>query len=311
MALLEPLMVKNFEGISNVSLTPPAGKSLRVVDIVLTSVGSSAIIKVGKTYVGYIAKGENVYYDSNNAAAMNQFLEQEIAGAGKTLMRKLQEAGLPMVYPVAEGETFSIEFPDNIMSGYIVYQLYEAGDVKNTEVNGSASDHYIFINYGKPSASITPPNYVDIDFPLPPAPFPDFPFGDAVPAGKKILFHSLLINAWSYNSYTGSADHIATAQYLKLMKDTEVLFDADMKGFAISPYVAASGYENVISSVNGSIMPYGWTCDSKGILLFNPPLEFDEGSIVHVQEYVVNDTNADSIPLTIPYLGIVEEVIAK
>ena len=311
MAMIESLMVKNFSGVSSVSLTPPSGKSLRVRDIVFAGLTDNVIIKIEKTYVGFIAKGQNVKINPTDTIVLSQFEQGYYMGSGKTLMRKLQEAGLPMTYPVAEGETFILEAESGTINGYIVYEIYDAGDVKNTEVNGSASDHYIFINYGRPASSITPPGYADIDYPIPPTPFPDFPFGAAVPAGKKILFHTLLINAWSYNSYTGSADHISDVQYIKLIKDTKSLFDRDMLGFIVYPFTADAGSANVLSSPNSSIMPFGYISDSQGLRMFATPLEFDEGSIVHAQAYVRSDVSGDSIPLTIPYLGIVEEVTLK
>ena len=311
MALIQPLMVKNFDAVSSVSLTPPAGKSLRVVDIVFNELTANVTIKIEKTYVGYIAKGNSVYTEGSNAYNVSQYEVGGFPYYTKTLMRRLQEMGLPMTYPVAEGETFSLEAEGGSVTGFIVYQLYDAGDVKNTEVNGSAANHYIFVNYGRPSSSITPPGYADVNYAMNPTPFPDFPFGSPVPAGKKILIHSLLINAWGYNSYTGSADHVSRVTYIKVMKDTEVLFDTDMLGFSVYSPTPASGYENVVSNPNASIMPYGYSVDLKGLGRFEPALEFDEGSIVHVQAYVANVASADAIPLTIPYLGVVEEVIAK
>ena len=311
MSLLNPLMVKNFEGVASVSLTPPSGKSLRVVDIVLFGLDQGITVKIEKTYVGFIAGGNNLLNVADSTSLESQYEQAGFAGSGRTLMRRLQEKGLPMMYPVAEGETFMLEGSSASLAGYLVYQLYDAGDVKNTEINGSASDHYIFINYGRPTVSIAPGDYADIDYPLPPTPFPNFPFGSAVPSGKKILFHTLLINAWGYNSYAGSADHITRVKYIKLIKDTESLFDRDMLGFYVQSAAAITGNANVLCVPNGSIMPYGYVSDSQGLRMFATPLEFGEGSLVHAQAYIEDVINGDSVPLTIPYLGIVEEVLKK
>ncbi|NIA04175.1 MAG: hypothetical protein GWP09_02385 [Nitrospiraceae bacterium] len=311
MSLLNPLMVKNFSGVTSITLTPPSGKSLRVMDIVIDGLAYDITIKIEKTYVGFMKAALNVQLEHDLTQGNSQYEEARHVGEKQTLIRRLQDLGIPMTYPVAVGENFILESSSGNIAGYIVYQEYDAGDVKNTELNGSASDHYIFVNYGRPTASITLPGYVDIDYPLTPTPFPDFPFGAAVPAGKKIFIHSLLIVAWGYNSYTGSADHISRVKYIKLIKDTESLFDRDMLGIQVYGASAAAGSSNVVANPAGSIFPYGFTLGTRKLGKFVAPLEFDEGSLVHAQAYAESVTNGDSVPLTIPYLGIVEEVMSK
>ena len=311
MALLNPLMIKNFSDVASVSLTPPSGKSLRIKDIIFHDLSVDVTVKIEKTYVGFIKSGMDVLTAPGVTQADSQFEEARRPGERGTLMKRLQDLGYAMTYPVAEGETFVLEASGGNISGYIVYEIYDGADVKNTEVNGSASDHYIFLNYGRPTASVSAAGYVDIDYPLTPSPFPDFPFGKPVPAGKKILVHGLLIVAWGYNSYTGSADHTSDVKYIKLIKETETLFDKDMLGIPVYPAAAAAGSANVVVNPAGSIFPYGFTLGTRKLGKFEKPLEFDEGSVVHAQAYVESVSAGDSIPLTIPYLGLIEEVGTK
>ena len=311
MGLINPLLVKNFSGASSVTLTPPSGKSLRVVDIVFYSLDTNVTVQISKSYVGFIAGGNTVRLTTSDNLQMSQFDEAQMVGENRTLMKALQEAGLAFTYPVAQGEEFSLTPASGTISGYLVYQLFDGGDVKNTEVNGSASDHYIFLNYGRPSASITPPGYADVNYTIDPNPFPNFPFGEPVLAGVKILIHGFLINPWGYNSYAGSADHTAKLSKIKVLENTKVLFDPDMAGIKVQSPAPDTGSENVKCGLGGSIAPYMYVNESRKIGLFSKPLEFDEGTIVYIQAYVDSITNGDSIPLTIPYVAVIEEVSKK
>lgn len=307
MALIESLMVKNFGSVTSVSLTPPPGKAYKVKNILISNLVGDATIKVEKTVIGFFNKQIAGFYD-----ILASHIEFPIYGLRqKTIIERLAEKGIDISIPVAEGETFVIEFTAAPDYGVIIYEVYDAGDIKNTDINGSASDHYIYLSYGQPAASVAVSGYVELTKPMNPAQFPDFPFGQPVPAGKVIKMHAILAVDWGYNSYTGAANHQSISKYLRLLKETKGLFDNDLIGFVINGAPSAIGSANLVCLKDLNFLPYGYAGDPHDINFFVEPLVYEEGDILHVEEYVDLGGTGDSIPLSIPYIACILEITPK
>ena len=104
-----------------------------------------------------------------------------------TLLAYLGEKGIFKGFPVAEGQTFTIEGmkrSDSITM--IIYEIYEPGDISAEQENGSRSKEYFFLNYGTCGDNITAPGDDLYDTPVSPAEFPDFPYGKVVPAKYEV-----------------------------------------------------------------------------------------------------------------------------
>lgn len=146
-----------------------------------------------------------------------------------TILQYLAAKGIFTGYPVAEGETFKLSGAAQANAIQVVeYQIHEAEDQKSVMENGSKAAHYLFLQYGNTGADITAAAESVYDTNITPAEFPNFPFGDVVPARTTFsIFGILASNALVVD--TDTANYIYT-QYLKLIHERETLFDEDQNG---------------------------------------------------------------------------------
>lgn len=229
MALKEPFMVKTSHAGSHTGtydLTADTGESILVKGL---GVGANTVTEFVEAFIGRLSVG---YFRTGLINTDNHLEENVSALWFKNLHDYLVEKGIFKGYPVAEGETFSLA---DVTKGAtlftrIVYELYDAGDITKDMPNGSESTEFSFLNYGTNTIDIQMETYGDINFPLNPKEYPNFPFGAAVPAGKEIDIHGLLLKTWG-----GRIDHSAAEmRFLKLSKGREVLFDIDRNGIYVT-----------------------------------------------------------------------------
>ena len=145
----------------------------------------------------------------------------------KNLMEFLQSKGVNCSIPVAEGQSFTVSSVGTSPVVVIVYDTYDAGDIRSDMPNGTDSKEYMFVQYMNSSTAVTEAQTVELDTSLSPAEFPDFPCGKSVPANTEIDILGLVGcpcgEGFSANAYIGST-------YLKMVKEREVLFDEDRNG---------------------------------------------------------------------------------
>ncbi|GAH48042.1 unnamed protein product, partial [marine sediment metagenome] len=145
----------------------------------------------------------------------------------KNLMEFLTSKGINCTIPVAEGQSFSLASVGTSPEVVIVYDTYDAGDIRADMPNGTDSKEYMFIQYMDSSVAVTETQTVELDTSLSPAEFPDFPCGKTVPANTEIEMLGLVGcpcgEGFSTSNSIGST-------YLKMVKDREVLFDTDRNG---------------------------------------------------------------------------------
>ena len=223
MAMREPFMVKeNFNGATaNLSLTTKVGESIRIKELrvgALTSGGFCECfidrLSVGFWYIGDI-----------NANHLEQLSEGDVL---PNLFERLQQLKVFNGYPIAEGETFEIRpaVAGTTIIGAIIYETFDAADMKKDMENGSASNDFMFINYGTNTAQITTAAYGRLDKSRNPTEYPAFPFGEVVPPGYEIDIVGILLKDWG-----GYVDNTANQmRYLRLTKDRRVLFTDDRRG---------------------------------------------------------------------------------
>ena len=204
----------------------------------------------------------------------------------KTILGYLFEKGIFKGYPVAEGETFTIDLITGATAIKTVeYDIYDAGDITNEMENGSKSDTFMYLNYGDSGANIQAVADVELGETNNPAEYPNFPFGSSVPAGHKIeLIGILASDVAPAANVAGTATY---TQYLKFMQGREVLFDEDHNGLLYyANFADALGYMNMIAE--GFAVGGGYTeCDKKQPFMFDPPEVFNEGEELTVSWHVV------------------------
>lgn len=222
----------------------------------------------------------------------------------ETLLSYLWEKGIFKGFPVAEGETFTID----LITGagdvkMVVYDIYDTGDITNVMENGSKSEEYMYISYGDSGGNIQAEADNILNQSNNPAEYPDFPFGADVPSGHKIeLFGILASDVAPAANVTGAATY---TDYLKLMRGRDILFDDDHNGLLYyAPYVDPPGAVNMIAegySVGGNFTQ----CDLKKPIMFDPQIVFNEGEEITVTWHVVIDTGGAAISQALQEVGMI------
>jgi len=208
---------------------------------------------------------------------------------GTNLMRFLVERGLPFSLPIATGQKLNVSRPAGDGHIQVLYDRYDAGDVRNDMPCGTASKNYGFLQYLRETTVLTDSGDMLLDNAITPAEFPDFPAGKAVPAKMSIKLHGIVGCPFSDFAYVATAYEGYYSTFLKLTREREVLFDKDRKGFLFEGRIAGSiekSYEHG-KTIIGSCADYYETVVSwagKPPLMFDPPLEFASGEelLVHI-----------------------------
>lgn len=203
-----------------------------------------------------------------------------------SVLAYLKKRGLFQGYPIAEGETFTVELCTAAAAVKVVeYEIHDVGDFVNTMDNGSKSDSYMYVSYGDSGGNIQAAADNLLNESNNPAEYPDFPYGAVVPSGTKIELIGILasdvapaLNAAAACTYT---------EYLKFMQGREVLFDEDHNGLLYyAPFADSIANSNMIAegySVGGNFTQ----CDCKEPHIFDPPIVFNEGEELSLSWHVV------------------------
>jgi len=195
------------------------------------------------------------------------------------LMQFLVDRGLPFSLPIAEGQKLTISRAAGTGKIIVLYDRYDAGDIRADMPCGTASKSYGFLQYLRESAILTAAGDMELDTSITPAEFPDFPAGKAVPAKTKIQLHGI---AGCPSGYWVSNDHGMYTTYLKLVREREVLFDEDRVGFLFegNNYLAQLKPYELGKSIIGSGAEFGNSTGffaNKQPLMFDPAIVFESG----------------------------------
>ena len=209
----------------------------------------------------------------------NQLGGLRLAYWGYNLMHKLVKRGLPFAYPIAAGQKLTCSVLDGIGSIQVLYDIYDAGDIRADMPNGTESKSFSFIQYMRESAVLTASGDMLLDTTITPAEFPDFPAGKPVPPNMRIKLHG--IHASPVADFT-STDNGFYTTFLKLIKEREVLLDEDRNGIPFLGNAAATGaadYKKAESLVGcgGEVAVPTGDYKHDDPYWFDPPLEFVSG----------------------------------
>lgn len=164
--------------------------------------------------------------------AANHLEQCAVTNVLPNLFERLQQLGIFNGYPVAEGEVFEIKpaVQGADIVGAIIYEVYDAEDIKAEMPGGSKAEEYLFVNYGTNTIAVPAGEYGALDKSRNPSEYPAFPFGEVVPAGHEVDLHGVLIKSWG-----GYVDNTAeTMRFLKLIRDRKVLFNEDRRGIYVT-----------------------------------------------------------------------------
>lgn len=203
-----------------------------------------------------------------------------------SILAYLKKRGLFQGYPVAEGETFTLELATGATAVKVIeYEIHDVGDMLNTMDNGSKSDTYMYLSYGDSGANIQATAENLLNESNNPAEYPDFPYGAVVPSGQKIELLGIL--ASDIAPAANAAANCTYTDYLKFMQGRKVLFDEDRNGLLYYAYFPDSiANSNMIAegySVGGNFTQ----CDNKEPHIFDPPIVFNEGEELSLFWHVV------------------------
>ncbi len=223
MALLNPYMEKLSLSSDTLELEAGSNESLLIKEVQVDNLANVefAELSIDRTTIGYFDCYD--MYSNGIWMAKDKVLFPNLFGF-------LREKGLFEGYPVASGQKFKIDITGATNNNCrVIYERHDAGDILATAPNGVASDEYIFINYGQNKSTITDATYGDIDESLNPVEFPNFPFGDVVPANMEIDLLGMWV-AWRRNgTYVGNR-----YTYLRMLKERTVMFDDDKNGVYVA-----------------------------------------------------------------------------
>lgn len=252
-------------------LEAPAGQSLLIKAIycIPSSNDTYLTLQVDRVTVGYYRlkglTGNHLGY---------------IQGAGLILnmMEFLTKRGINIEIPIAEGQTFTVSRYAESGRVIVVFERYDAGDMRADMPNGSESKEYTFIQYMDIVAGVSASGDAIFDTAISPAEFPDFPCGKSVPANHRITILGLVGTPWQQGE-SGPKGYYTTN--IKMIKEREVLFDEDRNGIPFQAYYTASPsnlYEAAYSLIGSGMHNIGSGMKGTGEpLIFNPTLVFEAG----------------------------------
>jgi len=204
------------------------------------------------------------------------------------MMEFLTAKGIDVSIPVAEGQTFTVS--RYAEAGYVVlvFDRYDAGDIRSDMPNGSDGKEYTFMQYMDIVTGRTTSGDALFDTSLSPGEFPDFPCGKSVPANHRITMLGLVGTPW-YAGQSGPKGSYTT--HIKLVREREVLFDEDRDGIPFLSYYKSGTsdiYEAEFSLIGSGMHNIGWGNEGTGEpLIFDPPIVFEAGVELNVYAVIV------------------------
>ena len=269
--LRERSKIKTVAGATQFSLQAEAGQSIRVTNIHIYSPSSEyATLFVNNAVVGYFRVGGGTL--GNHLAYPGTDVER------LTLYKFLLQSAIFSPIPIATGQVLKISGvhdSDSVVT--VIYDLYDAGDVQNTEPNGSHAKRFGYINYGRYSGTLASGDNL-LATQQTTNQFPAFPFGAVVPAKHKVKMFGIL--ASDFGRASGTASNKQATSYLKLIRNRITLFDDDRNGIPMIAAAPSSDGTNI--GIGQGIIGNYDDIDQRLPYMFDTPLEFTEGESLDV-----------------------------
>jgi len=264
---------------------------------VLNARGESILLGMAADAGGEIAGN----YRFNDAVQRVTLARQE------ALLTYLARKGLWKGFPVAEGEILKITgVARSNAKQILIYEIYDADDIKPENENGSKSLRYMFLNYGNCGAAINASGDSLYTTSQSPAEFPSFPFGAVVPAKHEIEILGVCASPVAPKE-NDDTDYIYT-RYLKFVKDRAVMFDEDRNGiiFENRQNDLTARVDSVAQGISliGNKSEY----DINDPLMFDPPLKFVAGDELNIYVTTVQGGSGQDISTALHEIALIERV---
>ncbi len=275
-------MIKRITASGGGTLDARAGESLRVKRI-------EVVPSTNDTYLTVSVDQVTVAYYRVKGKSGNHLGTKHGAYLYGNIMDFLTKQDINVSIPIAEGQRLSVSRYAETGNVILVYDQYDAGDVKETDPNGSAAREYVFLQYAKVGTAPTESGDAKIDTSLTPSEFPDFPCGAVVPPNHDIALLGIVGSPF----VDGAAGPISFASsFIKLMKDREVLFDVDRSGIPFDGQDAtatALAYQGNFSLIGpGTEVLLNTNAITPGDpLIFKPEIMFTAGQELNASLSVV------------------------
>ena len=310
MALRETYMVKSDLSLSaNESLTLEArtGESLLVKDV-LTFGGTDSycLFSIGRDTVGFFRLGSHAcgshLYPPRSVNTIG-YSACEMTNS-HSLISLLVRRGIFKGFPVAEGEKFVISpytSGKTLARVLVIYEKYDAGDIKSDMPNGSEAKEYIYVAYGRPSETVKSTGSYTYDTIVNPEEFADFPYEAECPAKTEIEL--LGITGWEVISAADASNYTMT-KYLKLFRGRKLLFDVDKKGIPMYQHYY-SGLSGTTGGLGFSLVGQYSNKDFRMPLWFDTPIKFTPGEELRVSVEVEAEGSGSEIDAEYLELGFI------
>lgn len=257
---------------TSITITPADNESLRIKRIGYSgfTADGTAVVTIDRVKVGYHvirAQGVTMFPASLEQSA-------EISPYMNPLINDID-----LTYPVANGESINItaSVSGNI---FVIYDIYDKDDVKNTEPNGTGSPILNYLAYMTNAAAITTATtegYTLLTQINNPNDFPKFPVSP-VPSNQEFDVHAVGCLAISRGNGTANQGY---TKHLRFKYNREVLFDDNGAGFLVQGDSAqtANAY-SVANPINQ--LPYFQKYQNY-VKRFEAPLNFTQGDELDIE----------------------------
>lgn len=294
MALLKNNMSVRGIGVTPLSLTMPAGRSARITDINLFSFDHAAenvLITIDRKTIQHFAMPIDEY-----------LVRRQPQNGVNSIYQRMREYGLIDPIPLAEGQTLTINAQTATDEIELVYDLYDGGDVRADEKNGSEGKIYQLFQVISNSVAKAASGDVDLDQSDISSVFPRFPGGEVVPPGTTMTLRALFGNA-NAGRVGAPLDYYTTA--LKLMRNREDILSQDMSGMTWrgNEFYDVSGY--AYQTLRGR-MSSGRLIPRAEVCVINPPIVFAPGDELLCRAVIVWAGN--TCPVGAVKLGLLFDV---
>lgn len=279
-------------------------------------VGESFLIKA--IYIGRVSSTEYLTVKIDNFSVGywrvygkrgNELGGIRLSYDGINLMKLLVDRGLPFTLPVAEGQKLTCSVLDGVGDIQVVYDIYDAGDIRSDMPNGTTSKVFAFVQYLRETDVRVLAGDMLLDVSLSLAEFPDFPAGKPVPPNMNIKLHGIHGSPVADYESAGVGYH---STFIKLVREREVLLDEERHGIPFlgdSAATQASQY-NKVQSLIGSGGEIGLASNDQKLadpFWFDPPLEFMSGQELNVYMTFVKQGSPTDMTADLPDIGLILE----
>ena len=281
MALKNKFMVKADLGQDDFTLKADEGESFLVKDVLFADSASefSEILVDRMSTLALTTRHGNTNQNFFHFAMTDR----------KGIIQTLIDAGLWKGIPLASGQTLTVKTNyDGDKRCMVFYEIHDEGDITADMENGTKSKEYLFINYGTNSAEVAATSYGDIDKPILPSEYMNFPFGAMVPSNTEV---DLLGVMSCRHGRDASTDY--QLNWTKLIRGREVLFDPDRLGIFTGAGQSLWGFHT--RDVNYE----------PALRLLPEPLTFKAGEELTIQQY---QWKAEAIAAELLLLGVILKV---